>query len=538
MEGMTAPAATTSPWLFGRGIDLLLGAGLGYLLTLPLLLLASDPAGGAGWPILGVVAISLFVSAPHYGATLLRVYEQRADRRRYAFFAYHLTALVALCFAIGVYSVAFGSLLLTLYVSWSPWHIGGQNYGVALLFLRRRGVAVPARAKRLLWASFFLSFVLALLSTHVAESRAVHAAGIVTDPGTYAVMRLGIPPGVAALLAPLLLVAWLGASAGALRLLARGGAARDLAAPASLIASQALWFVVPTFLYFADVDTDRLLPFAAIWISAAHSAQYLWVTTYYAKRTDPGRGAAPYLLRTLLAGLFVTIVPAFLFMPAALGGASWYPGLGALLFAVVNLHHFALDGAVWKLRDGQVARALLRGSEPPTPDTGPGAIAPERPGWLWRLVWIGGALALALTLYERVERRLWLPSITSRADIPAARASLDRLRWIGRDSPRDRLVLANAYASTGDRLNAAGQLRRSIEIHPTPAAWIGLAGLHERASEPEAALEAYRAALVLSPEDPTALSGVAAMERRLERRALPAGARRDRRDAAGARPPP
>jgi hypothetical protein len=33
-------------------------------------------------------------------------------------------------------------------------------------------------------------------------------------------------------------------------------------------------------------------------------------------------------------------------------------GLLLLVNAAVNLHHFVLDGAIWKLRDGTVARIL------------------------------------------------------------------------------------------------------------------------------------------------------------------------------------
>jgi hypothetical protein len=35
-------------------------------------------------------------------------------------------------------------------------------------------------------------------------------------------------------------------------------------------------------------------------------------------------------------------------------------GLGLLTASIVNLHHFVLDGAIWTLRDGRVARMLLR----------------------------------------------------------------------------------------------------------------------------------------------------------------------------------
>jgi hypothetical protein len=153
-------------WLYGRAPDLLIGAGLGYVLSIPLLVLLAGIGGIAAWPVAVVALFSLFISGPHYGATILRVYEHREDRRKYAFFAVWVT--IALCgfFVLGLHDVLVGSILITVYATWSPWHFSGQNYGLTLMFLRRRGVAVDQRAKRFLYASFVLSFVLAILVLH------------------------------------------------------------------------------------------------------------------------------------------------------------------------------------------------------------------------------------------------------------------------------------------------------------------------------------------------------------------------------------
>ena len=72
-------------------------------------------------------------SIPHYGATLLRVYESGEDRRKYAFFAVHATLVLAVAFVIGLRSALLGSLILTVYLTWSPWHYTGQNYGIFLM---------------------------------------------------------------------------------------------------------------------------------------------------------------------------------------------------------------------------------------------------------------------------------------------------------------------------------------------------------------------------------------------------------------------
>jgi len=57
-------------------------------------------------------------------------------------------------FGLGFYSVAVGSALLTVYLTGRPWRYTGQNYGLALVFLRRRGIPVRDGHERWLYASF------------------------------------------------------------------------------------------------------------------------------------------------------------------------------------------------------------------------------------------------------------------------------------------------------------------------------------------------------------------------------------------------
>ena len=150
-----------SPWLFGPAADLLLGYGLGYLLTVPLLLLLVAQQTLSAWPQWLAVGFALFVSYPHYGATILRAYERREERRKYFLFTVHASIALAILLIVGTRSPFVGSLLFTIYASWSPWHFAGQNYGLALMSLRRDGVDIPPAAKRLLYASFVLRAVLA-----------------------------------------------------------------------------------------------------------------------------------------------------------------------------------------------------------------------------------------------------------------------------------------------------------------------------------------------------------------------------------------
>ena len=96
---MSSPRSTSGGWLFGPGTDLLLGCGGVYFAIFVLFTLGGSGLRDAQGAWL-VAVITLVVSAPHYGGTLLRVYEQRADRRAYALFSLWATLGVALLFVL------------------------------------------------------------------------------------------------------------------------------------------------------------------------------------------------------------------------------------------------------------------------------------------------------------------------------------------------------------------------------------------------------------------------------------------------------
>lgn len=152
-------------WLFGPVSDLLWGAGLSYLFAFSLLVVASTAMMSAFPPWL-MMFLVLILSIPHYGATLLRVYERKEDRSAYAFFSKYSTLLLGLLLVWGVRDIRVGSVLFTLYLTWSPWHYTGQNYGITLMFLGRRGVAIEKRTKQALRVSFVASFVVRFFYIH------------------------------------------------------------------------------------------------------------------------------------------------------------------------------------------------------------------------------------------------------------------------------------------------------------------------------------------------------------------------------------
>ena len=91
--------------------------------------------------------------------------------------------------------------MVTLYLTWSPWHYTGQNYGIGLMFLRRGGIDIPPDLKRWIYASFLLAFLMTAVVMHASPDASYSPADF--DATRVLFVPLGIPKPVATgLLAP------------------------------------------------------------------------------------------------------------------------------------------------------------------------------------------------------------------------------------------------------------------------------------------------------------------------------------------------
>ncbi|MGH0028206.1 MAG: tetratricopeptide repeat protein [Myxococcota bacterium] len=517
MAAASAPDASRR-WLFGPVPDLLLGCGGAHVLLVLLFALPVVQQGVDPWLVLGAALISQVTNTPHYGATLLRVYEHRSERRRFALFSVWITLALIGLFVAGLHWALLGSILLTAYATWSPWHFSGQNYGLSLMLLRRRGVDVDAGTKRLFYASFLLSFALTALLLHTEAGTIALAPVPAAVSGQYTFLSLGLPDTFSRAIFPLLGGAYLAVvGATGMRLLREGGTLRDLAPAAALVATQALWFSFPALLRYMDAFTTENIAFGAFGVSIAHSVQYLWVTSYYAVNADRGERVGSFLGKTLLAGAAVVVFPALLFAPGLLGTVPFNAGLGILLFSVVNLHHFILDGAIWKLRDGPVARVLLRSPSEAAP-AAEQAVDTRGP---WRTaVFAAGALAFGVAVFHAFEIEFGINRALRSRDLARVDEATRHLRWIGRADYRIHQQLADALAqetwrravadgSAGrdtDFSDALAHYEESLRIYESAPAWLGLGNVRYTQGDYAGAREAYEAVLRVNPRHFRALN--------------------------------
>ena len=486
-----------SPWLFGPARDLLFGCGLLYLLVFAAIS-AIGPSFRLTQPLIVFPLLILALSAPHYGATILRVYEQARDRRAYAFFSIWATLLVIAWFVCGLFDHRVGSWMLTLYLIWSPWHYTGQNYGIGVMFLRRAGTPLDPVTKRSLHASFVLSFLVTAIVLNTDAGP--HGYGVIDAPSEGAAIRflpLGIPGAVTAIVVPVLAVGWLVATLLAAHRLVQRAPLRSLAPLAMIAATHAMWFGVPFLAFhfrlvpFESLDFD-LRTYYFTWIALAHALQYLWVTTYYARSAPSWPGTRRYYLKALIAGKALFVLPVVVFAP--LGVLSYDGGLALLVSAAVNLHHFILDGAIWKLRHSRVAKILIRsGRDANESDE---SASSRRLG----LPWVVATACMAAGLFILWTDMLHVPRLIRAGDYPRAARALDQLGWLGFDHEAKRIQLAAKFLERNQMEAAALQARRSIDLMPSSEAFRLLGDAQLRGRFHAAALESYARALDLQPD--------------------------------------
>lgn len=351
---VAAVSAPESKWFYGSGLDLIIGCGAW---SAPLLLVAyfcsSNYPGGVS---IAFYMLALVFNYPHYMATIYRAYRSREDFAKYKIFTLHLTLLVGLLVIVTHVSPQLLAIVFTLYLTWSPFHYTGQNFGIALLFARRNGVKTTKGARWALYIAFLAPYAMLLLAVHSFPS---------TDQY---IMRLGIPLAAARVLWTAMLVTFVISTIISLSAFVKQTGWRAMTAPIVMVSTQAAWFVIPTGLtLFSDVDLLQARATAGI-LAVMHSAQYLWITSYYARReSQAGQPDAegyqdkrwrPYAyFSVLIVGGIALFVPGP-WLASKLVHIDFTTSFLAFT-ALVNIHHFMLDGAIWKLRDGRIASLLL-----------------------------------------------------------------------------------------------------------------------------------------------------------------------------------
>jgi tetratricopeptide (TPR) repeat protein len=450
----TPESEVSRVWIYKPWVDLLIGCGAW---SGPLLVLTGYVASShtSSWSFVFYL-LALLCNYPHFMATIYRAYHRYDEFTKYRFFTVHVLLLLALA---GVLAHVWYPLLpwiFTLYICWSPWHYTGQNYGLMMMFARRAGLSPTDAERQALHLSFIASFLLLMLSFHTGAS-----------PDSL-ILSLGLPAKFTLPARGMLAVFFLAASGWALTSFARRASWKVLLPSATLVSTQFLWFLLPALI---ELISGREVPqtrYSSGILAVLHSAQYLWITSYYQKKEARVEGhhswSFPRYLLTLVAGGIALFVPGPWIVSCVFH--TDFASSFLTFTALVNLHHFILDGAIWKLRDSRIASLLLYKRETEE------KVAVE-PGSRFAAAahWLAGATPAARAVRMAVVVVLLIWGGVDRLHFYWANvsASLASLRRAARLNPNDSAVetrLAHATEVAGDREASLAALQQAAAVDP------------------------------------------------------------------------
>jgi tetratricopeptide (TPR) repeat protein len=496
-------AAARGPWIYGPWVDLLIGCGAW---SAPLLLLTNyvSPTSTTGWSF-AFYFLALLFNYPHFMATVYRAYHSYDEFAKYRVFTVHVALLLACAGLIAHLWYPLLPWIFTLYICWSPWHYTGQNYGLLMMFARRAGLSPTEGERRALHLAFISSYLMLLFSFLTGAS----SDALILSPGLPA--RFTLPARA------MLGLFFLAASGWALFSLSRRSSWKALLPSLTLVTTQFLWFLLPALV---ELLSGREVPqtrYSSGILAVLHSAQYLWITSYFQEKEARAAGQTswsfPRYLLTLVAGGIALFVPGP-WLASRVFHADFATSF--LTFtALVNLHHFILDGALWKLRDSRIASLLLNTRGDAT-DSG---CVPSRPASLFH--WLAGTTAVARVLRIALVLLLlfWGGMDLLHFYWANVSAGLTSLQRAARMNPEDSVLqtrLSRAADAAGNRDLALAALKQAAEVNPSN---LGLQEAYARglivAGRDADAYALYQKLLVRLPQNASALLNYGLLAQRL-----------------------
>ncbi|HET6284646.1 MAG TPA: hypothetical protein VFH73_27060 [Polyangia bacterium] len=347
--GGTSPKAIAFPYILGPAADLFfLGPGATLLVSalfVTLMVAGRDAAAG-----LLATALTIAFSGPHYAATYRRAYASREIIRSHPVVTVLAPVLLAIAVALALrFPATVAPLFVVLYVIWSGYHYSGQSLGLALLYPLRQGHRLDVGEKRLLAFPLYVSWLVSLVGLLRVDGAVRNSAyRVVRD--TALGVRLQLPPASV----PWVLgagIALLIASFSAVALLAVRRRRRAVPLPwpvYGIVLTQAIWFGWGLFYPLLNI----------VLVPIFHGLQYLALTSWHqCKGRGPAgpRAFALYAGTVLLLGLVIN--PGLFLLIDDLPGEPLL--VGALLISLLNVHHFLMDGRIWRLRERRVVESFV-----------------------------------------------------------------------------------------------------------------------------------------------------------------------------------
>ncbi len=294
------------------------------------------------------VLLMWIINWPHFSMSTYRLYQSRAHVRQYPFTAYVIPWIVIGGMVLSfVYPDDVAPFFVKIFILWSPYHFSGQTIGITLIYARRAGVRVGPWERRALNWFIYGTFLVSSIRAEVSRDGSNYY-GIVY-PG------IGVPQWVVTATE---YAFWASALLFAALVILRCYRNRRLIPVIVLVpaVAQYVWFVQAIY-----------MPSFQEFVPMFHSMQYMLIAwsiqlaeKLELRRIEPSRSyvggeTARWGLINLAGGIAL-----FVLLPK-IGVFAGYAPLfcEGVIAAGVQIHHFFVDGVIWKLRRENVSQPLM-----------------------------------------------------------------------------------------------------------------------------------------------------------------------------------
>ena len=331
-------------WLWNRNVDVLI---IGGALYFPFALVAIPTAflvkGFGAFMVAFFLHMGLAVNQPHYAATYHLIVKERAKQPRvFKWMIGSLFVMVPITVACIHWIDVLLSPVTRIYLTWSAWHYSAQHFGIAAMYSARNKRPMQDREKFPLQVAFVGVGIFMMMSLNLIDPSSAGAFGATGARALDAKQSFAwaYPLGLF-----VVVVSVIAAGISHVRIKQRTGKGLDGMAWL-LLCLNFFWFVIPNLL----VGKNNLWghPEIALWFPYAlpffHCMQYLGVTCH---RTRAGGDVRPILLLVLLMGIGWFVFEGYSYGVQFAGRIADDKAF-ALVMALANIHHFWLDGMMWK----------------------------------------------------------------------------------------------------------------------------------------------------------------------------------------------
>lgn len=332
-------------YFYNFGFDFFFLSGISVLLWAIVFFFTQGGQLDLLYQLAGVM--SWFINWPHFAATSYRLYHRKEFFMQFPMTSFFIPVMVVTATVFSLMNPdSFALIWVKFYLIWSPYHYSGQTLGLSLLYGRRGGITISPIQRFFLAAFIYGTFIYTTAASEAGEGMGQYFG--VNFP------RFGLPMGFVDGVKAWLIISGIGFIVSFYPHLRRWKVFPSLILILPL--TQAFWFLL----------APKWPGFQAF-VPALHSLQYLFIAwmLQLSERHESTLVTGTRFrievetLRWYVINIFLGII-LFKIIPESSENLGLKPLFAfGVIHASVQIHHFFVDGVVWKLKDSKISSPLM-----------------------------------------------------------------------------------------------------------------------------------------------------------------------------------